>query len=271
MPEFSAPELMPWLIGGAALFGLVWGSFLNVCIFRVVRDLSVVKPRSFCPVCEASIAWYDNIPLLSYLWLRGKCRKCREPIGFRYPLVELLTAIVLALVVCRFGWTLQTLKWALFESLMMILFWTDLELQILPDEFTWTGIAAGGVFASITPLHSALLDWLLARWTERMRSAVDAGLGAVLLPLPLWAFATFYKRVRRLEMDPLGLGDVKLMCLIGVFFGIERAIPVFIWGTVTGALVGGIYVLLKGRTAWQQEIPFGTFLCGAAGIAALLG
>ncbi len=270
MPEFLAPEFLPWLAAFAALFGLIWGSFLNVCIFRVVRDLSVVTPRSFCPHCDAPIAWYDNLPLISYLLLRGRCRQCGNAIGLRYPLVEAATAILFGLVLWRYGWSLAALKWALFESLMIVLFCTDLDVQILPDEFTLGGVPLGLAFAFFVPVPAFIADMFLMQRGASMKSLVGAVLGAILIPLPLWAFAALYKRVRRLDMDPLGLGDVKLMALLGVFFGFDRAVPVFIWGTVAGAVAGGIYLALKGRMAWKAELPFGSFLCATGAIAALL-
>lgn len=270
MHEFLIPELLPWLTALAALFGLLWGSFLNVCIFRVVRDMSVVSPRSFCTHCETPIAWYDNVPVLSYVMLRGKCRSCQASIGIRYPLVEVVTAVLMASVVWRYGWSVAALKWAVFETLMIVLFWTDLDVQILPDEFTLSGIVIGAVFAFFVRVPSVVADVFLRNYPDRARWVVAAIAGALVIPLPLWGFAALYKKVRRLEGDPLGLGDVKLMCLIGVFFGLERAIPVFICGTIAGAIFGGIYVALKGRTAWQAEIPFGSFLCGAAGLAVLV-
>ena len=271
MPEFSAPEYLPWWIALAALSGLLWGSFLNVCIFRVVRDLSVVRPRSFCPQCEVPIAWYDNIPLLSYLLLRAKCRHCRATISIRYPLVELLTAVLLATVVWRYGVTLIAFKWAVFESLMIALFWTDLDVQILPDEFTLSGIVLGFLFAFFTPVPSMILSVLLPGVRQLVRSLLSATLGCLLIPLPLWAFAALYKKVRKLEMDPLGFGDIKLMCLFGAFFGFEKAIPIFIGGTIAAAILGVVYLAMRGRSAWKTEIPFGSFLCAAGALAALTG
>lgn len=270
MHEFLAPELHVVRIVLAALFGLVWGSFLNVCVFRVVRDLSVVAPRSFCPSCNRPIAWYDNIPVLSYVFLRGRCRMCGKAIGFEYPATEIMTAILMAFVMQRYGVTLAGLKWALFETLMVVLFWTDLDVQILPDEFTLSGTGLGLLFALFVPVQAIIAEVLLRSAPLMVKSLVSALLGAILIPGALWGFAALYKRLRKLDVDPLGLGDVKLMCLLGAFFGLEKVVPVFVWGTVGGAVCGGVYLVLKGKMAWKAEIPFGTFLCGAAAIAALL-
>ena len=145
----------------AAIFGLAFGSFLNVCIYRIPRDLSVVTPRSFCPECGAPIAWYDNIPLFSYAALRGKGRCCGKAIGVRYPIVELTTAAAFFAVVLRYGWTAAALKWTLFEAIVIALFWTDLEERILPDELTLGGAAAGLVLAFFVSVPSILGELLL--------------------------------------------------------------------------------------------------------------
>ncbi len=147
----------------AALTGLLIGSFLNVCIYRVPSDLSVIAPRSFCPECGKPVAWYDNIPLLSYALLKGRCRECGKSIGWRYPLVELMTAVFFATSVARYGWNLNGLKWCLFEGIMIVLFWVDLEERILPDEFTLGGSVAGLVFAFFTKVPGVLGELLLPR------------------------------------------------------------------------------------------------------------
>ena len=133
-------------IAYAAVAGLLIGSFLNVCIYRVPRDLSVVHPRSFCPECGKPVAWYDNIPLFSYVRLKGRCRDCGKSIGIRYPLVELITALFFAASVAKYGWNIDSLKWCVFQGIMTVLFWVDLEERILPDEFTLGGSALGLAF-----------------------------------------------------------------------------------------------------------------------------
>ena len=127
----------------AGLFGLLIGSFLNVCIYRLPRDLSVVRPRSFCPGCEHPIAWYDNVPLLSYLILRARCRHCRAPIPFRYPLVEFLTAALFFASVAVLGPNFRAIKLSVFSALIVALIFADLEERILPDEFTLGGAVVG--------------------------------------------------------------------------------------------------------------------------------
>ncbi len=162
-------------VATAAILGLLIGSFLNVCIYRIPRDLSVVSPRSFCPECENQIVWYHNIPVVSYAVLRGRCGTCRKPIALRYPLVELTTAVLFALVAVRYGWTLAAFKWALFEALAVVLFWTDMEERILPDEFTIGGTVAGLVLAFFVPVHGAVLDLLLVWNGDRLAICVERG------------------------------------------------------------------------------------------------
>ena len=147
----------------AVLAGLLIGSFLNVCIFRLPRDVSVVSPRSFCTGCEKTIAWYDNIPLLSFVLLRGRCRHCAERIPVRYPIVELATAVAFGLCVAKFGVSVHALKYALFSAIMIALIATDIETQILPDEFTLGGTVLGLVIAAFVPFPPGLMQVLLPR------------------------------------------------------------------------------------------------------------
>ncbi len=151
-------EFLPFYVCGAALFGLLIGSFLNVCVYRIPRDLSVATPRSFCPECGEESAWFDNVPLVSYVALRGKCRRCTQNIGIRYPLVEAFTAILFGLVAFRYGATPDAAKWFLWEAILVVLFWTDFEEQILPDELTLGGSVAGIVIAGFVPV-SGMLVW----------------------------------------------------------------------------------------------------------------
>src|ERR1035438_8845959 len=137
----------------AFLAGLLIGSFLNVCVFRLPRDLSVVQPRSFCPHCEKTIAWYDNIPVVSFLLLRGRCRHCQARILLRYPLVELATGLAFAVCVAALGVTLLAVKYAIFSAILIALIATDFEEHILPDEFTLGGTLIGLVLALFIPVE----------------------------------------------------------------------------------------------------------------------
>lgn len=267
MRGFLPAELTAYLPVLAGVFGLLLGSFLNVCIYRIPRDLSVAAPRSFCPECGAQIAWFDDIPLVSYLFLGGKCRRCRQAIGLRYPLVELATGFAYFAITLAYGWTPVTLKWLLFESLLIVLFATDIEERILPDELTLGGVAAGIVLALFVPVPGFIGDVLIAGkpiWA----SLANASSGAILLACPMWLLAILYQRVR--QREGLGLGDVKLVALLGVFLGLEEAMSALLIGAVAGSVVGIAYIAWKRKAAWSYELPFGSFLCAGAALLPLL-
>jgi|SRR5579875_2161714 len=252
----------------SAIAGLLFGSFVNVCIYRIPRDLSVVTPRSFCPECGIQIAWYDNIPIFSYILLRRRCRGCAQPIPARYPLVEFETACLFALVVFEYGWTLAGLKWCLFEALLVALFWTDLEERILPDELTIGGTAAGLIFSLWVAVPSVAGNLLAPTAKTPVKSLLSAALAAVVLVAPLWGLGALYGAVRKRE--GLGLGDVKLLLLIAVFLGAERGLYALLIGAVSGSLIGAAYILATRRNASTYELPFGTFLCAGAALVPLL-
>jgi leader peptidase (prepilin peptidase) / N-methyltransferase len=251
----------------AALAGLLIGSFLNVCIYRLPRDLSPVTPRSFCPECGVPISWYDNVPLFSYFRLRGRCRACSQTIGWRYPLVEATTAVLFALVVAEYGWTLVALKWCVFDALLIALFWTDLEERILPDELTLGGAATGLVFAIFTGVPSAFPNLLFPPLKPVVQSLLAAALGASIAAL-FWLIGAIYGSIRKREA--LGLGDVKLIVLLGVFLGLERTLFALVIGTVAGSVIGLSYILLSRRKASSYELPLGTFLCAGGVLVPLL-
>jgi leader peptidase (prepilin peptidase)/N-methyltransferase len=251
----------------AALAGLLIGSFLNVCIYRVPRDLSVVRPRSFCPECGKPVAWYDNIPLLSYVRLKGRCRDCGKPIGLRYPFVELITAAFFAGTVAHFGWNLDGLKWCLFQAIMIALFWTDIEERILPDEFTLGGSALGVLFAFFTKVPGDLGQLLLPSAGVRGQSLFEALAGAFVLTLPLAAVGLIWGKVAKRQV--LGLGDVKLLPCIGVFLGLEAGIQTLLLGSLIGVAIGSMYIFIMKKKAREYELPLGSFYCAAAAISPL--
>ena len=252
----------------AAVAGLMIGSFLNVCIYRVPRDMSVVAPRSFCPECGEQIAWYDNIPIVSYVVLRGRCRRCRAHIPIRYVLVELATAVLFGAVVAKFGVTLTALKWAVFEAVLVVLFWTDLEELLLPDEFTLGGTAAGLAFAAFVAVPGQILHLLIPRAGRVARSYLNAAAGALLLAAPISLFAWMYARVRKRE--GLGWGDVKLLVFMGVFLGPETGLTALVIGSVTGCVIGLGYIIVARKDAATYPLPFGSFLCVGAAAAPFL-
>ena len=262
-------EYVAYYVAAAGLFGLLLGSFLNVCIYRLPRDLSVVAPRSFCPECGAPVAWYDNVPLWSYAMLRGRCRHCTKRIGRRYPLVELTTAALFAIVAVRYGWTLPALKWMLFEAILVALFWTDFEEQILPDEFTIGGTLIGVIFAAFVKVPGVFGDLFFPQWKPIARSFFNAALGAAMLSGPLWLLGEAYARLRKRE--GLGFGDVKLMLLFGVFLGLENGLKALLIGAIGGSIFGIIYLFATHRKAAETALPFGSFLCAGAALVPLIG
>src|SRR5437870_2426751 len=190
----------------AFVFGLLIGSFLNVCIFRLPRDLSVVRPRSFCPECEKPIAWYDNVPLLSYLRLKGRCRNCGKPIPARYPIVEALTAALFFSFVAALGPSVPAIKLCLFSALLVGMVFADLERRILPDEFTLGGLAAGLALSWVVPVSDVTAEFLLAIAGVPLKghalSLVEAISGAVVPSGFLWLTGELFYRLRHKE----GLG-----------------------------------------------------------------
>ena len=253
--------MIPALI--AALAGLLIGSFLNVCIYRLPRDLSVVKPRSFCPRCEGRIAWFDNVPLVSYLVLAGRCRRCGQRIPVRYPAVELLTGAVFFSGVWFLGPVAAAAKFCAFGAIVIALLFTDLEERILPDEFTLGGAAAGVVFAAFVPLNPGIVALLFHPVrSERLLSLGEALFAAAFCSGVLWLVGTLYQKVRHRE--GLGFGDVKMVAMIGAFLGIQGALLTLIVGSLLGAVVGLCYIWVTGKDASTYELPFGTFLGAAA-------
>ncbi|HXE74169.1 MAG TPA: prepilin peptidase [Candidatus Xenobia bacterium] len=252
------------------LFGLCIGSFLNVCIHRLPLGQSVVRPRSRCPKCSNPIAAYDNIPVLSYVLLGGRCRHCRTRISPQYPLVELLTGLVWALAYVSFDLTLAGLKAALLASAMIVLVFTDLHHRTLPDTVTLPGIGVGLLFAIGLPIedNTATLLW---RWVTGgfpptvAASVVNALLGAAIGAGILYGLGELWFRLRKVEA--MGLGDVKMMAMVGMFLGPKLATLTLLLGSLAGSLLGSLFILLARKDA-KYELPFGSFL-GAAAIAAL--
>jgi leader peptidase (prepilin peptidase)/N-methyltransferase len=249
--------------------GLLIGSFLNVCIYRLPRDLSVVRPRSYCPACEKGIAWYDNIPLASYLALRGRCRHCGARIPLRYPLVEFLAAALFCLTAWKLGASLLALKWCLFEALLIGLLFSDLEERILPDEFTLGGALAGIALAFVTPMDWGYAQLFLAPvLSGRWPSVAESVLGALLASGLLWTIGRLYNAVR--HKDGLGLGDVKMMAMAGAFLGLHGALQTLVVASLAGSVLGLIYIKLARKEYATYELPLGTFLAAVAILVGLM-
>lgn len=236
----------------ATLLGLIVGSYLNVVIYRLPRRISTVLPRSRCPACRAAIAPWDNVPVVSYLVLRGRCRHCGARITPRYPLVEAATSLFFLACVLAFGPTLEALAGGLFSALMVVLATIDAEHYILPDVITLPGIAAG----------LALSPWLA--WTRPAASLVGAALGGGVL-LAVWGGWYLLRRE-----EGMGLGDVKMLALVGAFLGWKGMLVTLFFGSLSGALVG-VTLLAAGRGHLKTRLPFGTFLAFGALVALFAG
>ncbi|HUS07319.1 MAG TPA: prepilin peptidase [Bryobacteraceae bacterium] len=254
----------------AGTFGLLIGSFLNVCIYRLPRDLSVVSPRSFCPGCERQIAATDNVPVFSWLLLRGRCRYCRTRISARYPAVELLTALLFFFAIQRFGPTPLGWKMCVFAAIQVALVFTDFEERILPDEFTLGGTVVGIVLALWVFLPESLAHLLLpSTWQPQVLSVAEAVLGALAPSLTLWAAGALYHAVRKRE--GLGLGDVKMVAAIGAFLGLSGALLTLIAGSLLGSVIGIVFIAITRKDSATYELPFGSFLGFAALLVAFSG
>lgn len=255
----------------AFLVGLLIGSFLNVCIFRMPRDISLIDPpRSHCPNCDAQIRWYDNIPVVSFLVLRGKCRDCKAPISLRYPLVEIITGALFCGCVMVFGVSLISLKYVLFGSSMIALIFADFEERILPDEFTIGGTVVGLVLSWFVPLTPGI-SYLFVHDAQHkeLMSLIESVLGSVVCAGVLWGVGQLYYRVR--QRDGLGFGDVKMVMMIGAFLGLQGALLTVILGSIIGSVVGLVYIYMTGKNASTYELPFGSFLGLAATSVAAFG
>ena len=257
----------------ALLFGLIIGSFLNVCIHRWPRGRSVVRPRSHCVRCRKFIPWYDNIPLFSYLALGGKCRFCGRRISLRYPLVELLTGLLFFFFVRTMGPTLLALKMCVFSAIVLALTFTDLEKRLLPDQLTLGGAAIGLAFAVFVPVPDITAQavlWLMGvNVSGRGKWIAEAAFGSLLPALFLWLGGWIYEKLRHRE--GLGLGDVKLIVMVGAFLGLRNALLALVLGSVAGSILGYGYIKATGKDASTYPLPFGAFLGAAALAAAVAG
>jgi len=223
------------------LFGLVAGSFLNVCIYRIPRKRSIILPASFCPHCDAPIHPLDNIPLLSYLVLGGKCRQCKGPISLRYPLVECMTGFLFALLYLRFGASPSLLVYAVFVAALVVVTFIDLEHRIIPDVISLPGIPAGFALSFLLPR----VNW------------VSSLLGILLGSGLLLAVALGYEWLTRKE--GMGMGDVKLLGMMGGVLGWEGVLFTIFVSSVVGAVVG-VVAMMAARADTKYAIPYGPFL-----------
>ena len=257
-------ELIPGIF--VALFGLTLGSFLNVCIQRLPAGESIFLPGSHCPKCGHPIRWYDNIPVASYLILRGRCRDCQAQISPLYPFVEILTAALLVAEFCDYGWTPEFIKWSVFSLLVLILIFTDLRDRRIPHAVTLVGLATGLLLSAWVPVDDRPLGTILSMagyyWSGTLLSAAGAIAGALVGGGLFYAVGALFYRLRHKE--GLGFGDVMLMLMAGTFLGPALTLTTIFLGSLFGTVVAVPLTLFRRRFrdyAW----PYGTFL----GIAAL--
>jgi leader peptidase (prepilin peptidase) / N-methyltransferase len=255
-----------------ALFGLALGSFLNVCIFRIPAGESVISPRSHCPGCGKLIAWYDNIPLVSFFLLGAKCRHCKARISAIYPFVEALTALLLVLCFLKFNLTPEFIKASVLSLLLIILIFTDLTVRRIPHAVTILGMGLGIVLSFVIPVDLRPIDWFLMRSGVSIHPIFASLLGSIAGALAggglFYAVGETFYRISGKE--GLGFGDVMLMLMVGTFFGMPLTLLTILFGSVLGTLVALPLELFHSRLrhhAW----PFGTFLGIGALIAALWG
>jgi len=238
------------------LFGIVLGSFLNVCITRIPAGISIVSPASRCPRCEMPIKPHDNIPVLGWMILRGKCRNCALPISPMYPVIEFLTGLLFVLTYYEFGVTVVTFKWLIFGCMLMVLILTDLLYRILPDAVNWFGFGLGLAFATrIFPSSFSGYAPPLLRLPgipPILAGVVDALIGAAAGSMLLWAAAALYKAIR--HRDGMGMGDVKMMAMVGAFLGARGAFLTILIGTLLGSIVGIATVLTLYSFGWRKNL-----------------
>ncbi len=263
------PDFFFWI--AIFLFGLLIGSFLNVVIYRLPREESIVLPNSHCPNCDVAIKFYDNIPVLSYAILRGRCRACRVRISPIYPAVELLVAILYLMVYLKDGRSIALVGDILFVSLIVPLVFIDLEHQLLLDSLTYPGLVLMVIMRMLSPelvigslpaarfgLHSSS-QWVLSLLGSALGAAAGGG--------SLWLVREAYFRLRKVE--GMGLGDVKMMLMVGAYLGWQLTVLTIFIASLLGALIGIVVMFARGGTM-KMKLPFGVFL-GPAAVIALFG
>jgi leader peptidase (prepilin peptidase)/N-methyltransferase len=240
-----------WLVALSGLLGLAVGSFLNVCIYRLPLEQSLVFPASHCTNCNRKLSWFENVPVLAWLALRGRCRTCHTRISVVYPLVELFTGVMFAWAAWQYGPGWLLISRLLFGCMLIVLFFIDLRHRILPNPITVGGTIVGFIFSFVTA----------PGWLSSLIGLVIGGL----IPLLL---AEAYLRLRKIE--GLGMGDVKMLALIGAFLGWQLVLLTLALASILGSIVG-LGMILARRGDMKYALPFGTFLAIAAMFAAVAG
>jgi leader peptidase (prepilin peptidase)/N-methyltransferase len=257
----------------ALIFGLVIGSFLNVCILRLPQEVSISRPRSRCPQCKELIPWYDNVPILSYVVLGARCRYCKAKISARYPLVEGLNGVVSVLLYLKYGLGAEWFIYLGFSGALLVLAFIDLDHRILPDPITlngiWIGLVASVYLAQPSPLVARLLGLAGVETSNpRMIALMASVLGIIVGGGLLWGVAEAYLRFRGIE--GLGFGDVKMMAMVGAFLGAPLTLLTIMLGSLIGSVIGLAFIRLASKSR-EYELPFGTFLSLAGIVSVLYG
>lgn len=230
------------------IFGSIVGSFLNVCIYRIPRRKSIIMPSSYCPSCNTPVKIWDNIPIISYIMLAGRCRACKENISLRYPVVEAVNALFYAAVLWRFGMGWHTLFYFAFVSSLIVITFIDLDFQIIPDSITLPGILIGLIAGSFL-LHDPFFRWTLLGFKASIIGAVTG-------------FCLFYL-IAVLSCGGMGGGDIKMMAMAGALMGWKSVLMTTFLGSLFGSVWGIFLMAFKGRGR-KSKIPFGPFLAAGA-------
>lgn len=249
---FCLTQSDPLFLSFAFVVGAIVGSFLNVCIYRIPKEESLVRPGSHCPKCGSPIRPYDNIPILSFLLLRGRCRRCKARISLRYPLVEAITSFIAIAIVYRYGMNIDAGIYFCLSCALIVVSFIDLEHQIIPNVVTYPGIPLGVV-----------ASFLLSSLTPG-----DSLIGLVVGGGVLWTVAVLFRLLRKKE--GMGFGDVKLLAMIGAFLGWKAVIFTLVVSSFVGAIAGYLALRLSGKSS-HEPIPFGPFLALGALIYILGG
>ena len=228
------------------ILGAVWGSFSNVCIYRLPKNEGIIAGRSFCPSCKNKIQWFDNIPILSFIILAAKCRHCKNSISFQYLIVELITSICFVTIYHFFGFTITTLLFLILSIFFIIIFFIDLKHFIIPNVLTFPLMAIGFIKSFDPNLNKAIFP-----------NYINSLIGGLIGYTIIWLIIYFYEKVRK--KDGMGLGDAKLMAVIGFWFG-WISVPIVIFISSFVALAFAIPSLIKKSLSMSSEIPFGPYI-----------
>src|SRR6266436_149013 len=277
-PENPLAPSLPVACALMGVLGAMIGSFLNVVIHRLPREQSIVFPHSTCPKCRSKIKAYYNIPILSYLILRGQCRACGAPISSRYPMVEALTGLLFAAVTWHDGWSFALGFDLAFAASILALIFIDAEHMILPNAITYPGILFALITRAVVPYLTGpghfddlpqLITLLPPTYPAWVVSLIAAAIGALAGGGSLWLMGFLWEKLRGVEA--MGLGDVKMMFMVGAYLGWRLTILTIFLGVLSGSIIGILLMLRQGKRNMQMLLPFGIFLGIGAIISLLVG